>query len=44
MATLKGRVTMTEAYAKRLLEENPDWAIIDGVLCTPEDILEMEGK
>jgi hypothetical protein len=45
MATTKGRVTMTEAYAKRVLQDHPEWVIEDGVIGHPDDIAaEKEAK
>jgi len=45
MATTKGRVTMTEAYAKRVLQDHPEWVIEDGVIGHPDDIAaEREAK
>ena len=45
MATKKGRVTMTEAYAKHVRRDHPEWVIKDDVIGHPDDIAaEKEAK
>jgi len=36
MGAKSGRLTMTDAYAKRVLADHPEWVIIDGVLGVSE--------